>query len=346
MPMKGKRWQLWLGVAVSVAALVLALLGIDPRRMATTLAGAEYVYLIPALAASVAFLAARAARWRVLLGPQASLVRCFWATSIGYLVSNVLPFRLGDPARAVAVGLDGKVKIGAALSAVVVELVLDMLMVVTMLALTLPFVDRAGVLRGVGMAAGAAAVAALGTLIVVALRPEWVRRVARWLLARVPRLDSRRWLDALDGLLDGLRALRSPRRLFALLGLSVVAWGLVVGYYWSVLWAFRDRPPLVQGSMLTCAVGLGMALPSAPGAVGVFHTAAKYALQLPFGVPGEEALSIAFAAHALQYAFSSLLGLVGLARLGLSLGQLRVDVSSVATIAGATATTAAEPDAK
>jgi hypothetical protein len=325
-----KRWQLWLGVAVSVGALGLALMGIDPRRVVTTLAGANYVYLVPALAASVSYLAARAVRWRVLLGPQVSLVRCFWATNVGYLVSNVLPFRLGDPARAVAVSLDGKVKVSAALSAVVVELVLDMLMVVTLLALTLPFVEQAGVLQSIGAGAGAAAVAAMAGLIVVAVRPGWIRRLVGWVLARVPRLDAGRWLGVLDGLLDGLGALRSPRRFAALLGWSAVAWGLIVGYYWAMLWAFRDRPPLVQGSMLSCAVGLGMALPSAPGAVGVFHTAAKYALQLPFGVPGDEALSIAFAAHAVQYALSSLLGLVGLARLGLSLGQLRADAAAAA----------------
>ncbi|MBN1810295.1 MAG: flippase-like domain-containing protein [Anaerolineae bacterium] len=333
--MKKNRWQLWLGIVVSVAALALALLGIDPRQVMATLAEAQYVYLIPALASSVAYLVARSVRWRVLLGPQVSLMRCFWVTNIGYLVSNVLPFRLGDPARAVAIGLDGKVKVSAALSAVVVELVLDMLMVVSLLAVTLPFVEQVGLLQSIGIAAGAAAVVAMGVLVVVAIRPDWLRLVARWFLAHVPRLDSRRWLGVLDGLLDGLGALRSPRRFVALLGWSAVAWGLIVGYYWAMLWAFRDRPPLVQGSLFACAVGLGMALPSAPGAVGVFHSAGKYALQLPFGIPGEEAFSIAFAAHALQYIFSSLLGLIGLTQLGLSMRQLRADAVAVADAAAA-----------
>jgi hypothetical protein len=235
--------------------------------------------------------------------------------------------------------LDGKVKVSAALSTVVVELVLDMLMVVSLLAITLPFVEQAGLLQSIGVAAGAAAVVAIAVLIIVAVRPKWVRLVALRLLACLPRLDSERWLGVLDGLLDGLAALRSPRRLVALLGWSIAAWGFIVGYYWIMLRAFRDGPPLVQASLLTCAVGLGMALPSAPGAVGVFHTAAKYALQLPFGVSGEEALSIAFAAHALQYVFSSLLGLIGLARLGLSFRRLRTDAAAVTTSAAAASVT-------
>ncbi len=329
--MKKNRWQLWLGIVVSVAALALALLGIDPRQVVETLAKAKYVYLVPALALLAAYLVARSVRWRVLLGPEANLLRCFWATNVGYLVSNLLPFRLGDPARAVAIGLDGKVKVSAALSAVVVELVLDMLMVVSLLAVTLPFVEQVGLLQSIGIAAGAVAAAAMVVLVVVAVRPDWVRREARWLLTRVPRLDAERWLGILDGLLGGLGALRSPRRFAALLAWSIAAWGLVVGYYWTVLWAFLDRPPLVQASLFTCAVGLGMALPSAPGAVGVFHSAGKYALQLPFGIPGEEAFSIAFAAHALSYISSSLLGLIGLTQLGLSLRQLRADAAAAAT---------------
>jgi uncharacterized protein (TIRG00374 family) len=357
--MKKNRWQLWLGIVVSVAMLALALLGIDPRRVVATLAGARYIYLIPALASSVAYMLARAFRWRVLLGSEAGLVRCFWATTIGYLVSNVLPFRLGDPARAVAIGLGGKVKISAALSTVIVELVLDMLMVVSLLAISLPFVEQAGLLQSVGISAGGVAVTMIVVLVIFAVRPDWVRRVAQWLLARLPRRDSKlgewllfllsrrgkwlllylpclrpeRWLGILDSLLDGLAALRSPRRFVALLGWSVAAWGLVVGYYWLMLQAFLDQVPLVQASLLTCAIGLGMALPSAPGAIGVFHSAAEYALHLSFGIPKEEAFGIAFAAHASQYTFSCLLGMIGLARLGLSFRQLRADAAVAAAAA-------------
>lgn len=328
--MKKNRWQLWLGVVVSVVALALALMGIDPRQVAENLAGARYGYLIPAAVALLAYVVARSFRWRLLLGPEVSLVRCFWVTNVGYLVSNILPLRLGDPARAVAIGLGGKVKMSAALSTVVVERVLDMLMVVLLLLVSLPFVTQAGLLQSVGVLAGLVALIVLAAMVVVALRPEWVRRFARWILLRVPRLNADRWLEMLDGLLDGLAALRSPRRFAETLAWSVVTWVFVVGFYWGMLWVFRDRPPLVQGSFLTCGIGLGMALPSAPGAVGVFHSAAEYALHLPFDISKEEAVAIAFVSHAFQYAISCILGLIGLAQLGLSLGQLRANAAAAA----------------
>jgi uncharacterized protein (TIRG00374 family) len=312
-----------------VAALVLALLGIDPVEIGIAFAQARYIYLVPAGLSLIAYLFVRSVRWRILLGPGVSLARCFWVTNVGYLVSNVFPFRLGDPARAVAIGLDGEAKVSAALSTVVVERVLDMLMVVLLLAASLPFIKEAGLLRDAGVFAALAAVVASAGLLLVALRPDWVRRIAAWTLARVPGLDPQRWLSMLDGLLDGLAALRSPRRLFELLLWSVVTWAFVVGYYWGMLWAFLDRPPLVQGSFLTCAIGLGMAIPAAPGAMGVFEAVARAALEVPFGVSEEQALAVAFGSHAFQYILSTLLGLLGLAQMGLSLKQLRADAATL-----------------
>ena len=109
----------------------------------------------------------------------------------------------------------------------------------------------------------------------------------------------------------------------------VVTWVLVVGYYWSLLWAFLDSPPLVQGTFLSSAIGLGMALPAAPGAMGVFEVVARAALEVPFDVAEEPALAVAVGSHVYQYILSNLLGLLGLAQLGLSLKQLRSDAASL-----------------
>jgi len=318
-----RQWKLWGGLAISGVALVLALLGIDLRRVGQTLAQAQYAYLIPATAAVVAYLAARAVRWRLLLGAGVGLSRYFWITNIGYLVSNVLPLRLGDPARAVVIGRGEEVSTAAALSTVVVERVLDMLLVVALLAGVAPFVSEAGGAAGAGLVAGGMALAASVVLLFLAFRPDWGRRVGRRVLGWVPRLGGERWARALDGLLEGLAPLRSGRRGLALVAWSAVAWACVVVYYWAMLRAFLPRPPAAAAPFLVCVVGLGMAVPSSPGAVGVFHAVARYGLTVPFGVPTDQAVTIAFALHALQYAVGCLLGLVGLARESLSLGWVR-----------------------
>jgi hypothetical protein len=272
--------------------------------------------------------------------------KAFSVTNIGYLISNVLPFRLGDPARAVAIGLDGSVKISTALSTIVVERVLDMLTVVALLAVTVPFVGDVGWTREAGLVGAAMGVAAMGLLVLLAFRPQWGRgaleRFLTWLerivgpgpqaLAprRSPPIDPswvqrERWLDWFDGLLEGITALRSFDRAVALIGWSVVTWVLTVGHYLAILRAFIARPSLVEASFLTCATALGVALPSSPGAMGVFHSVARYALQLPFGVAAETAVVVAFAAHAFQYVTMCVLGLVGLVGENLSFARLRTE---------------------
>jgi uncharacterized protein (TIRG00374 family) len=314
-----------IGVAISLICLVLALAGIEWHRAGEALRRADWRYLLPAGAGLLGYLLARANRWRTLLGRRVGLGDTFSVTNIGYLVSNVLPFRLGDPARAVAIGLDGKVKVSTALSTVVVERVLDMLTVVLLLAITVPFVGEAGWTRRAGLLGGLVGLVTMGLLVSLAVRPEWGRRVLHWVLARLLRTDSERWLRVFDDLLEGLAALGSIRGVGALLAWSIITWGFTVGHYFAMLRAFIDAPSVIEASFLTCATGLGMALPSSPGAIGVFHSTARYALQLPFGVPVETAVVVAFASHTFQYMVMSVLGLMGLVQRNLSLGRLRSD---------------------
>lgn len=324
-----RQWKLWVGLIVSAAALFLALRGVDLRRMADALAQAEYIYLAPAVAGILAFLITRSVRWRLLLGREVSLSRSFWVTNIGYLVSNVLPFRLGDPARAVVVARGGKMSISAALSTVVVERVLDLLMVVVLLAGVAPFVSESGNAVAVGLIAGGAALAASVVLLLLAFRPDWGRWAVRRALGWVPRLDEDRWARAFDGLFEGLAPLRSGRRTLALLVWSVVAWASVVAYYWALLRAFLPQPPTLAAPFLVCMVGLGMAVPSSPGAMGVFHAVARYGLTIPFGVPTAQAVTVAFAMHTFQYLLGCLLGLVGLWQESLSLGWVQARVADI-----------------
>ncbi|RME38986.1 MAG: UPF0104 family protein [Thermoflexia bacterium] len=345
-----RRWQMWVGLGISAVALILALVGIDLKEVATALTRADYWYLIPAAIATVAYLLARAIRWRILLGPQVTLARSFWVTNIGYLVSNVLPFRLGDPARAVVIGRTGEVSIAAALSTVVVERVLDMLIVVAILGLVAPFVAGAGEAVSAGVVAGAAAVTTTVVLVLLAFHPEWGRRAVRWGLRWLERwarkgreqetqARTERWARALDGLFVGLAPLRSGRLGLGILFWSAVAWGCVVFLYWALLRAFLTRPPLLAAPFLVSILGLGMAIPSSPSAVGVFHAIARYGLTLPFGVPAEEAVTAAFAIHAFQYILVAILGLIGLARESLSLGKIARSAESLTTPTHASHTT-------
>jgi uncharacterized protein (TIRG00374 family) len=231
------------------------------------------------------------------------------------------------------IGRGEEISTAAALSTVVVERVLDMLMVVALLAGVAPFVSGVGSAVGAGLVAGGAALAALAVLLFLAFRPDWGRRAVRRVLGWVPRLDGERWAQAFDGLFEGFAPLRSGRRGLALLAWSVVTWVFVVVYYWALMRAFLPHPPALAAPFLVCVAGLGMAVPSSPGAVGVFHAVARYGLTVPFGVSTDQAVTVAFAIHTFQYVAVCLLGLAGLARESLSLGWLQARATDVTSTA-------------
>jgi uncharacterized membrane protein YbhN (UPF0104 family) len=324
-----RRWRLVVGILITLGCLSLALVGIDWTAVGGVLRQAEWRFFVPAVGMLLAFVTARSVRWRMLLGPQVPLSQAIEVTGIGYLVSNILPFRLGDAARAVAIGLREQVRVSSALSTVVTERVLDLLSVVFLLVVTAPFVSQAGWVGKAGIAAGVAAGAALAVLLVLAMRPEWGYRALGAVLDRVPGISAERWLAVAGGLLDGLAALRSMRTVGGLVAWSVVTWTCSAGCYLALMRAFIPRPTLPQAGFLCAAIGIGMALPSAPGAAGVFHSVARYALQIPFAVPKDTAFAVAFASHAFMYICLSLLGLLGLAHQGISWGLLRSGVASL-----------------
>ena len=111
----------------------------------------------------------------------------------------------------------------------------------------------------------------------------------------------------------------------AVIGWSVVSWAVAIGAFWACIEAVVPGAPLLEPSFALTAVALGVALPSSPGFIGVFQFIGQQALVTPFPdrYTPASALLIALLNWATSYVSSSVLGLVGLMRLGLSLRAAR-----------------------
>ncbi len=176
------------------------------------------------------------------------------------MANNLLPFRAGELVRLiVATRLTG-VRFSAALSSLAVERIFDGLTVVGLMGLALlasdlpPGVAIGGVpVAHAAQAAGAVvAVALLGAILVVAF-PLAAERLVRRILPAGGFAD--RVVGLIEGIRQGLTALRSPGRLA-----GVVLWSLVLWFVNAYAFYTRSRP---SASRSTC-VG---ALP-APGDTG------------------------------------------------------------------------------
>jgi hypothetical protein len=313
------------GLLVSLAALAVLFYFIDLPAFVAALRAADRRGFVVAFFLFFGTLAARALSWRILLQEKAGFRRAFWVLNEGYLLNNVLPFRLGEFGRALLMGRAVNLPFWQVLSTVLVERIFDVGIMAGLLLGTLPFVMGAENARAAALAAAALMAAGFATLFLMARdRPRTLGFFAR-LAGRWPRLSA--WgLPKLSAFLEGLAVLTEARRFFAVLGLLLLAWAFNVGWYGALLWGFVGPVSPVMAGFVVGASALGVALPSSPGYVGVFEAALVGALSL-FGVEAAVALAFAISAHVLYLAITIPLGAYGLSRDGLSLAALYAQIA-------------------
>ena len=121
-------WKAIVGVAVSAFLIWWVLRGEDPAEIIAHVSSANPWYFAAAILVGMAGFLVRAFRWKVLLHPLKADTRLhsrFASVSIGFAVNNVLPARLGEFARAIALSAVEPVPVSGAFGSLVVERFLD-----------------------------------------------------------------------------------------------------------------------------------------------------------------------------------------------------------------------------
>jgi uncharacterized protein (TIRG00374 family) len=293
------------------------------------LAQTSWGWVLLSVAIGLGGLYARAFRWRWLFPPGAEPRGIVPATMIGYMANNVLPLRAGELVRIYTAArrlresepLSGTQAFWLVAATIVVERVLDSLGIVFILA-TLAFLIP--VPTGVEWAAAILLtidVVGIAILVTVARAPDLGRRVVARLTRRWPGV-GRTALAMFDTGLRGLDGIRTPAHAVRIAAWTIVIWILPATAAWSMLRAVHLDLPFIAGWVVIAFVGLGISVPSAPGYLGVWHFAAKLALEI-FGVAPSSAVAYALIYHASAVVPITLLGWIYLMREHVSLGEAR-----------------------
>lgn len=295
------------GLLVSGAAVAVLLAVADPARTLEVLLAARPTELALSVVVFAVALTGRAATSRELVDGRVGLGGAFAALNIGYLVNNMLPLRLGEGVRAAVLGRKAGLGIVGGATAVAAERLLDLVLAATILVagLLAVGVDTAWT---PALAAVVFSLVGVSTLVVVARsRHAIVARLGQ-IFANRPRLA--RLIPRLSEALDGLA---QPRRLARAALILAASWALAIVFFWLVLRAFIPAAPLSWATLGLGVMAFGIALPSSPGAIGVYEAAWVGALAL-CGADPADSLAFAVAAHALTLGITSLCGLVSLVR--------------------------------
>ncbi len=318
----GNQRQLWLGLIISLVCLAVIFYFIRPEEILDALKTARYGYLVFGIMGIVGFLMIRAVRWQFMLNNDAPWLTIFHIQNIGYLISTILPLRLGDVARAVLIGSVPPITISRGISTMVVERVLDMLFIVTLLPFTLSSIDYLPDWMRLGArASGILAIAAIVVLIIAANRRAWAARIVEGILSLVPFLDGATWAGRTDSFLAGLDSLTRFRDGLLLLLLTIATWIPIILAYYATMLAANLVPTVVMAAFVVCAAALSVALPSSPGQIGVFHAGVIAALQV-WGQPEAASASFAFLYHALNSIVLITVGVIGIFGTGSTFRQV------------------------
>ena len=325
--MRAANYRFWIGLALSVVFLWLALRNVEWSGVGSAWRGArlDLLALGTALLAGSWFVAA--IRWRVLLSGVAGLrIRdAFAFIMIGYLANTVLPLRLGDLARASLMGRRKNAGISRALGSIASERLMDVLMLVAltlalMRVLEIPAAIQAGL---TGMVA--AGLVGLVGLMAVSLNRKHLPRLTAFLAKIVPHRLADRVTTLLGNFSSGADVLHRPAGFLAVVALSAGVWLAAGAGTLAWVTAFHLDVPWYAGFFVLVMVNLGSAIPSSPGYVGVYHYLAMLALSL--WTPDRNAtLAYAIGTHALNMLANVGLGSFYLTREGVSLRSLRAEI--------------------
>jgi uncharacterized protein (TIRG00374 family) len=312
-----KRWQLWLGVGISLVFIVWTLRGLDLGKLWEIMKAANYWWLIPGVLVYFIGVWVRAWRWHYLLKPVKPLPtrKLFPVTCIGYFGNNVFPARLGEVLRAFVLYEDEQVPVSASLATIIVERVFDGVVMLGFVFVNLSALARmtessgfVGDIQTLALVGSGIFLGVLVVFLLAAMFPGHAERTVAYFNGRIVPARFREKVTGIAGrFLGGLAALRSPRMVLMIFLTSIIIWLLETAKYWFVMHAFPFEVSFFALMLMNGIVNLATTLPSAPGYIGTFDKPGIAVLEAS-GVDVNIAGAYTFVLHAALWLPITLLG--------------------------------------
>lgn len=345
-----------LGLILSVGALYLAFRYVPLDELSDYLVSIDYRWAIPSLGLVVLTQILRAFRWRFILAPgnRITVAQAFNPMMIGFMINCVLPGRLGELARPMALKQTSGISFGTGLATVAAERFFDLFLAAALFLIVMNIVQidpdasiafgdyrlSRDLLQNLFNKTMAIGFVLLCGLVMVSVKPArqilvaFISAPPRLMAGIAPRLSemtatyfSRPLAGLLETVSRGLELLRSPKKMMVCLLLTAMVWGVQLLSIVVLAWGFPniDLTVLEMGAMMVIILFF-IALPSVPGWWGIWEAGGVFAMGL-FGVPRLEAAGFTLVSHAVQVLPVILIG-IGCALIS-SIGILQVTRTAV-----------------
>lgn len=314
-----KIFWLFLNIGISAFFIWLAVRGIDFAELKQSFFGVSIGFAVLSVMLNLFSCWVRAIRWQYLLMPikKVSTHNVFSALMIGFMVNNVLPFRLGEFVRGYALKQSDNISFSAAMGTVVIERIIDvlsLLIIFGFILLLFPFpewVKNGSILVGV--------IVSVSILIIYlsVKKTEWTLKFIQKIVSRYSEDLSHRVERIVRSFIDGVSFFHSAKSYAIVAGLSILTWGTYIFVMYIMFFAVHFETlyglNTLDATVVMVFTSFAIMIPAAPGYVGTFHEIAKQSLMM-LHVDKEPGLGFAIIFHASHYLAGTGIGVFYLLR--------------------------------
>lgn len=309
--------------------MAYALAGMDWAEIKNSFRQANYWSLPPMMLVLFTFFALKAWRWKLLLNPikELSTSQVTPALMTGFMANNLLPAHLGEFVRVFALGRQFELKKTPVLSTVVLERVFDILAILLLLGVSLPFIEGLppDLERGCQLF-GIASLVGVAVLLIYMTFTTWFVNVTRKVFLWFPFLPTK-LTEGLLGMLEtgavGLESVRNPAALAGIAVSSVGQWLLNATMIFASLWAFGVDATYFDAVLVMGVIVFAILVPSTPGYFGVIQGCFTAVLTSASGEADPNVFGASVYYHMCQWVPVTVVGLIFANRMGLSLGDMQ-----------------------
>jgi uncharacterized protein (TIRG00374 family) len=308
----------WLpGLIISTIAILLIIRFSNWPEVLDAISGLDLAWFFPAIVFFMISIGLRALSWMIMLQKKVNYGRVFITLNEGYLLNNILPFRLGELGRAFLLSETSKLSGFFVLSTIVIERTYDLAIAAGLFLATIPYVFAMDNSQSIAVTVFVIGLIGLFTMFLLARNRSWIKtKLDDYSLRRFVLRD--RIVPRIDSLLDGLGVLASLDQFLLSLLLMILSWLFGGLELFFLARSFGVDLEIWMVGFIIGVISIGIAIPSAPAGLGVFEAAAVGAFSL-LGLSTSAGLAIAFVSHFISITITGVIGMYGIFRDGESI---------------------------
>lgn len=315
--------------ALTVFFLWLFLRNANLAEVGALLRRTNPVWIVIGFMVNFAALLLRTIRWRTILDPNdpPPFYATFFANTVGYMLSTILPIRASDVARPALLARRTTHRFSGALGTMLTERILDLTSILVLFVYFAvrrwnefshdPVAARWFYIVRAGAIASAVILFVLWFFVIgLFFFRGFMRRVHSGVSRILPMRFRESWMHFFDTFVETLEITKHPRALWTVLLCTAGVWACLTSQFWFATVAAHRPLPFDSSFFVTGVTTVGLAIPT-PGGIGGFHKACQLVLTRFYEFSVDASVAVAVLFHIIGTLPVLVTGLILFAREGL-----------------------------